>query len=326
LIGTKIKEESTPTPFTGQQQRGVALITVLFILALLTTLAVYLVADENLLLRRVENGRDVEQAYQMVHGSEQWGAGVLRRDLRDTKTDHLGESWSTLASQVSVEQGTLGTRIRDEQGLFNLNNLLSGKDTVWYPAFQRLLQVLELDPGLADSVVDWLDADQSITGVNGAEDSTYLAMDVPYRAANNRFADPSELAWVAGFDEEAIALLMPYLTALPESNSLININTCSLVLMRILAAQPLAESAAQALIDGRGDAGYTGTEVFLQQTELAGQAKVTEKMITVSSRYFTVTSNATSGRANLSVNSLLQRNGEGETAEIVLLQRARTSL
>jgi type II secretory pathway component PulK len=44
-------------------QQGVALLTVLFILVLLSTLAVYTAEDENIAIRRAENQRDMAQAY-----------------------------------------------------------------------------------------------------------------------------------------------------------------------------------------------------------------------------------------------------------------------
>lgn len=304
-----------------RRNRGVALVTVLFILALMATLAVYMIEDEYMALRRTGNMYEAEQARQMAMGSERWAVKVLERDRRETETDHLNESWNRLGSLVTVEEGTLTTVIEDQQGRFNLNNLQAGKDTVWYPAFVRLLQLLELEEGLANAVIDWIDADHDTSGSSGAEDNDYLAREPPYRSANRIFNETSELLWVAGFDQERLAKLAPFVTALPAGNVPINVNTCAVVLLRILGKDILSEAAAESLVAGRGEEGYQSVDDFLTMPELAAQGDVASKLVGLSSNYFTVSSQARYGRITLTLESLVHRTKESGKTRV--LQRRR---
>ncbi len=301
--------------------RGAALLTVLFILVLLSTLVVYMVEDEHLAIRRVSNQRDAEQGYQLVIGAEQWAARVLARDAGDSEVDHLNEPWNRLLPEVNVEQGSLSAQVVDLQGRFNLNNLAAGKDDVWYPAFRRLLQLLEIDEGLADAVVDWIDENQDVNGNDGAEDAEYLALDPPYRAANRLLTDVGELNWIKGFDEKAVAALRPYVTVLPATGLPININTAPAALLRILGKELLAETDAQAIIDGRGESGYPSIAEFLAVPALAGNGDVAQALVSVASGYFEVQSRAEFGRFATVGYSVLQRNRE--TRQVVVLQRRR---
>ncbi len=300
--------------------RGVALLTVLLILALLTTLAAYMTEDELLALRRLSNLYEAEQSYQMATGSEKWALVLLARDLETSETDHLNEDWGKLGVPVTVEQGTLATVIEDAQGRFNLNNL-SARDEVWYPAFRRLLRLLELDENLADAVVDWIDTDQDATGGNGAEDLTYLNEDPSYRAANQMFTETGELLWVAGFDIDTVARLAPYVTAIPQAGTPINVNTCTAVVMRILTEDILSEGAVEALIAGRGEDGFESSQAFLETPELEGQGGKIGQLIATASSYFLVNNRAQFGRITLNIQSLIQREREG--AQVRVLQRRR---
>ncbi|NOZ10617.1 MAG: type II secretion system minor pseudopilin GspK [Gammaproteobacteria bacterium] len=308
------------------RQRGVALITVLFILTLLVTLSAYLVGDEHLAMRRFGNIRDTQQAFQLLLSSEGWGRKILQRDLRESKTDHLLESWNKLGSPVKVEGAQLLTVAVDQQGRFNLNNLQDGKTSVWYGVFVRLLQVLELDASLADAVVDWIDADQTTTGVSGAEDNEYLDKTPAYRSANTLLSDQSELLRIEGFDRKTVKILAPHISTLPSRNVLININTCSLEVLRAVGKITLDEATAETLIEGRGQEGYGSVDIFLQQQGMAGHGDVAKKLVTVASNYFMVVSRASFGRANMTLKSLFIRGGEGGTAEVSLLQRLRATL
>lgn len=304
-----------------RRARGVALLSVLFILVLLSTLSVYIAEDEYLALRRITNQRDAEQGYQMVIGAEQWIAKLLERDAAESDTDHPFEAWNNPLPQVGVEQGTLAAQVQDQQGLFNLNNLQAGRDSVWYSAFQRLLRVLALDEGLADAVVDWVDADPDVGGGNGAEDPQYLLEEPPYRAANSAFVDVGELAWVRGVEPETLAALAPYVTALPARDVPINVNTCPLPLLRILTNELLDEASAQALADGRTETGYASVTDFLVQPALAGAGDTVQPLVSVSSSFFRVTSTAQFGRLRLKLETLLER-GAGSGA-VVVRQRRR---
>ncbi|MBX2869253.1 MAG: type II secretion system minor pseudopilin GspK [Acidiferrobacterales bacterium] len=119
-------------------QRGVALISILLLLTLLATLAIYAAEDQDLAIRRAANLGLAEQGYQVNLSGEQWVVKVLEKDQQDDfiKTaqqqpavDHAGEIWGNLGPPVEVgETGTLLLMlIEDLHSKLNLNNLLQGK-------------------------------------------------------------------------------------------------------------------------------------------------------------------------------------------------------
>ncbi|MEE9447078.1 MAG: type II secretion system minor pseudopilin GspK, partial [Arenicellales bacterium] len=232
-------------------QKGTAILTVLFILVLLSTLAVYTTEDENIAIRRLQNQRDVEQSRQVVLAGEQWVIKALERDLLNAPlgVDYLGDEWALLQTDVvAIEDGQMQVQAIDESGKFNLNNLLMGKKwmivdptsasgteieapTPWYGLFVRLLENTGIDVIYADAVLDWIDADDETTDPEGAEDGTYASADPPYLTANQPFVSVSELANVLGFGQAEMDALAPYVSALPVGDvsdpifTKININT-----------------------------------------------------------------------------------------------------
>ena len=296
------------------KSKGLALVIVLFILTIMTVSVAWLSEEVLLSLRRSENIRDSEQAWQMLVGSEAWALSILARD--GNGPDHPGESWKNLGQGVEIEQGSLSTVIDDLQGRLNINNLVDETQAnlpqgdlsrVWTQAFQRLLISLELDPALSDAVLDWLDPDQNVRGTSGAEDIDYLGLTPPYRAANRSFTDISELLWVKGFDESILLKLTPYIAALPGKGVRININTAPPGLLRILGRNLLSLEDAEMLSRDRpAEAGYT-VETFLQHDKMAGEQGVAAPLITDQSSYFVIRSSTEVGKARMKMNSVVER-------------------
>jgi len=296
-----------------------ALVIVLFILAIMTTTVAWLSEDILLHLRTTENTRNSSQALQILLGSEAWGLGVLIKDYQETQSDHPGESWNSLGQGVKIEQGSLQTVIEDMQGRLNLNNMIDESRVnplqaanqldprIWAWAFRRLLSSLELNPLLSDAVLDWLDPDQDVRSTSGAEDIDYLNETPPYRAANRAFSDISELQQVKGFDKKTVQKLAPFITALPASNIRININTASAGLLRILGKNILSIDDSQRLLSDRPMAdGYT-VEEFLQHDMMAGEQDIATPLITNQSSYFLIKSSTEIGRSRAKINSLVER-------------------
>lgn len=303
------------------RMQGMALVTVLFILTIMTVSVAWLSEEMLLSLRRTENTRDSEQSWQMLMGSEAWAVSVLARDSRETESDHPAESWSNLGSGVEIEHGTLTTSIEDMQGRFNLNNMVdestvilpqTGNDPdprIWTQAFRRLLLSLGLNPDLSNAVLDWLDPDQDVRGTSGAEDSDYLSMDPPYRAANRQFSDISELLQVKGFDIKTLQILAPYIVALPDTGVRININTAPAGIIRILGKNLLSEAESERLVSERPETGYT-IEEFLQHDMMSGEQDIASPLIDIKSSYFLIRSSTEFGRARMKITSLVERKGD----------------
>lgn len=309
-----------------QRARGVALLTVMFIMVLLTTLVVYLVEDEYLAIRRVANHQESEQGFHIAVYAEQWARKTLETDalddLEDNGADHLGEDWRTESPALPEDAtATLRTEVADLQGRFNLNNLAGGRDEVWYPAFRRLLTVLDLDPGLADAVVDWVDADINVGGHSGAEDAEYQLESPSYRAANRPMAALSELGWIRGMTPEAVRTLRPHVTALPATDVRINVNTATPAVLRILAPEILDEGRAASLAAGRGEDGYASVDDVLVRPELAGRWQTADAMIAVRSEYFEVHSRVDYGRFATVLYSVIERPEETRRASVIQRRR-----
>jgi general secretion pathway protein K len=203
----------------------VALITILLVVALLTAIVSRLSLSSEVWLRQVGNGNSLAQAGQAARAAQSWIGLILEQDNNDY--DGHTDIWAQPLPPIPVGWGELSGWVEDVQARFNLNNLVDDEGQVDSGAlvqFQRLLQVLELDTGLAAAVVDWIDADGSPSGISGAEDIYYLALAAPYAAANRPLADAAELRMVRGIDQQAWDKLRPHVTALPRGTT-INVNT-----------------------------------------------------------------------------------------------------
>ncbi len=331
---------------TPSTQRGVALLTVLFILVLLSTLAVYTAEDENIAIRRAENQRDMAQAHQVALAGELWVAKALERDLLNAPSgvDYLGDEWALLDSRVvKVEDGQMAVQANDESGKFNLNNLLIGKmvdkpgtgsatstpervESVWYRLFARLLTNLGLEEELADAVVDWVDKDDERTAPDGAEDNIYQSSSPPYLAANQPFYSISELVRVEGFDEDILAILRPNITALPVDHkngiyTRININTAPAVVLQSLDTSPVDKLLIENWLLSRPTLPYDQANSLHNDWQMGIDSGEFGEIAGVSSQYFSAQSCARFGRVDVSLQSLLFRNMHSDEVTVISRQR-----
>lgn len=303
------------------RERGVALITALLVVALATTAAVAMIDRQQLDIRRTGNGLQFDQAYLYVNGMEQWAERVLRRDARDNDYDHTGEEWATQLPPIPVDGGQLAGYVEERQGRFNLNSLLRGgePDPAAVGRFRRLLAALELEPDLANALLDWLDEDVEARFPGGAEDGIYLTKEPPYRSANSPMVSVSELRLLEGLDKEGYEKLAPHVAALPVGSPL-NVNTATPQVLMSLS-DDIDSALADLLIEGRGDEGYETLEDFLAQPELA-KLELPVEELGVSSRYFVVTSLVQFGRVNVNYQTMIER-GDDNTTRVIRRAQGR---
>ena len=296
-----------------QRQRGVVLVTVILIIAMVTVAAVALAARQQVDIRRSANVLNRDQAYAFALGAESWARLILTRDLAKGAADDLEEDWATLLPPIGVEGGTLSATLEDLQGRFNVNNLAQqgNAGTLALQQFQRLLGALELDEGLAYAVRDWLDDDGELYIPGGAEDSDYLTLTPPYRTANAMMRSTSELLAVRGMSAAAYQKLAPHISALPEATP-VNVNTATpLVLSAMIKDLPLG--AAEAVVEARSQKAFANLEAFLQDKTMAG-IKIGEdevQALAVSSHYFLLHGQADFGRGHIRLYSMLSRQQPG---------------
>lgn len=290
------------------RQQGIALITAVLIVAIVATVAAHLSLGQQVWVRQAQNLNDRAQADTVSKAAFQWAMVILDEDAKKTQgTDNLTEDWAKPLPPLPVESGAIQGQIIDAQGLFNLNNLLrnnaaSGPDI---GVFQRLLRNLGLDPNLSGAVVDWLDSD-SLTGAGGAEDSEYLTLQPPYRAANQLIQSVEELRLIRGFDAAAVEKLRPYVVALPKATA-ININTVPApVLSALFPNLPL--SVAQQLVTARDKTPYKDLGQLSAQ---AGQGTAQGITVGMTSDYFMVVVETQFGRLARRSQALVSRAAAG---------------
>jgi general secretion pathway protein K len=288
-----------------KNQSGVALIMVLLIIALATSLAVFITTRQSLWQQQIESQANRTQARLVGVAAIDWARAVLADDARTTATDNDMEIWAQRLPAMQVENGEVIGAIEDQQGLFNLNNLVRNGVTsnADVAQFQKLLALLGLPAELADTLADWMDAD-SETRPGGAEDNYYLSLPQPYRAANQTLMSVDELSLVKGYNSSVIAQLRPFVTALPQPGP-INVNFAPPeVLAAVVGNLSLAD--ARTLAQQRGGHPFKDVADFRQRLPQSA-ASVSDNDVTTSSQYFLVSGRASIGGAQVAVQALLQR-------------------
>ncbi|MDA7085867.1 type II secretion system minor pseudopilin GspK [Pseudomonas sp. SA3-5] len=294
-------------------QRGVALITVMLVVAVVTVVCAGIIARQQLSIRSSANQLHVRQAWQYALGGETLAKALLRRDLQQgdprAPVDHLDEAWAQpLAPFALDEGGELRVQISDPTGRFNLNSLVDqgAPNDAAVAQFGRLLGGLQIDAPYAERLLDWLDADQEPSGGYGAEDNQYLLAAPAYRAANRVLVDVSELRLLLEMTEVDYRRLLPWVSALP-ADAPLNVNTASArVLASLVEGLPL--STAEGLVARRAGQGYADLPSFLAQ--LPG-LPVSSQRLAVGSQYFQVISEVSVADRRQVLRSTLQRASDG---------------
>ena len=252
-------------------QRGVALITVLLVVAIVTVICAGMIARQQLSIRGTGNQLQARQAWHYALGGEALAQTLLRRDLQQSgegtgqpAVDHLLEPWALPQPAYDLDegQGQVQVRIEDLAGRFNLNSLVQEQqpNAAALAQFRRLLQRLQITEPYAERLVDWIDSDQQPSGEFGAEDNAYLLLEPPYRTAGRRLEDLSELRLLLGMRDEDFQRLAPYVSALPADTPL-NINTASAMVLSSLA-DSLSPSAAESLVIGLSNSRPSRTDMI----------------------------------------------------------------
>lgn len=292
-----------------RRQSGIALITVLLILALGSAIVVSLSADRQADIRRTEHLARSARFWQQVHNLESWAVQALERDRAASEIDAENDIRAMTLAKTAIAGGFMQARIIDLQGRFNVNNLVTGAgepNAAEIARFRLLLALLKINPALADAIVDWLDADADRLSRDGAEDEAYGRRQPPYRSANRPLADIAELSRVQGVDAAVLRRLAPYVYS-ADGYAPLNVNTAAPLLLRTLS-EKLSERDAERLISTRRKAPFEKTEAFLKQDEVA-DLSILKAGIGVASEHFLLIGAVTIGGRQFGFSSRLFRNG-----------------
>ena len=296
-----------------RRQRGVAAVTALLIVAVAASAASLMLAQQSAMLDQTMLVASRAQADMYAQAGFDWARGVLLADGKGSTTDNLAEGWAQPIVGLPIERALVAGDIADEQGRFNLNNVINGtaRSESDIKLLRNLLALVDLSPDLADAVVDWVDGDDDLTSTSGAESSYYLGLPRPYRAANAPFAQVDELYRVRGFDAAAVARLRPYVTALPERTA-INVNTAPEIV--IAAAFGAPREKVTALLAGRIKTPFADKVAFTTAAGSAGLAAQTD--FDVKSAWFSVRIQVSQDEVQLASEGLIRRDAAKGLAAI----------
>ena len=310
----------------SKKMQGVALITVMLIVALAAIITTQMTARMQLQMQRTTNINYNQQAYWYALGAEALAKRILITSFEDEDdVTHLAQTWAQGEMTYPVDYGEITGEISDMNACFNLNSLKGSYDkiagqerTIPQKVFEDLLLALNIEgvgefeaEYLTDALIDWLDSDSSISSAGGAEDNDYASKEFPYFAANNYLVNVSELRIVEHFTPEIIHVLKDYVCVLPDSDlHAININTIDIEQPELLKALlDISLSDATQLLSVRSLDGYEEIEEFFELPEYTqltiSDADARKEQLVVDSEYFKLKTQASFNESYFSLISLL---------------------
>ena len=322
---------------TYQKQKGIALIMVLLVVALVSIIATGIASKQNISTKRTYNLLNYEQAYMQLLGAEDWAKTILiadadpKNDDNDNKAteDSLNDIWNrgldgTVGGEIKlpIENGVLTGKIDDLQSRFNINNVFNSENQT--PNEKQLLLVKNLFKAIntrekdanfpiqTDGIVDWMDSNLDALPYGG-EDGEYLSKPIPYVAANRPMVSASELIKTVGFNFAQYEMIASSLTALPELTP-ININTADEMQFRMLI-ENISDTDIKTILEARGDNGFSNVSDFTDLKEVPDNLEPV--LMALRSNYFLLRTRAVVGSSQAEMYSILHRVSESNSPTVV---------
>ncbi len=272
-----------------RNDRGVALIIVLLVTALLVALIFEFAYATRISLRAAVNFRDNERAYYLARSGINV-AGLLLSDLlkKGKLQDYLKQDMQDVSSIMEISDAQLRVKWDDESAKINVSNLTKG--STGYNRISILFEIVGINRDRLDQISDWM--------INERR-SLYLVTEL------HKFLN----------DEEFVKIQNFVTTTQANTFNQIDINTASL---EVLQSIGIPSGLAEMIIQRRSNTFFkTPQEVadFLgpQNAGAAGQ-------LTTTSDVFKVDSFATAGGFTKQLEAVIVRRSDGTGADIKFLQ------
>jgi len=239
---------------SGGRQGGLALVTILLVMALLTALVAGMLRSHQWAIGGV--GRQIEASgmLQLALAGERQAVSDLRRQAAElSQVVHAGQSWARPRT-LMLEQGLVRVSLEDLAGRFNLAGLVASgtAGTLSQARWERLCRSLKIEP-------------PSLAPLAG-----------------KALLDPVQLLTLPGVSDAVLARLKPWMVVLPLEAGL-NVNTAPAPVLGALEA--VSPSTAQRLVENRPEEGFPSVQRFLAQPALDGLGTRSDGLA-VTSRWF----------------------------------------
>ena len=311
----------------GRGDRGIALVTVLLVVALLIAVVVEFnriaLADIQVSNNFVDEKKILYTTISGAHAISE----LLRLDEKYTRSDNLLEDWTRggtyfESASALLDEGKVSGSITDEDGKICVNRLVESDgqmNALQFALWRRLLEqprfrVNEQEAmTIIHSIKDWLDRDDQVSDIYGAENASYLSLG--YECKNGPMDTLEELLFVNGMtrelfygDENRLGLrscLSVY------GGGAVNINTAPIPVLLALSPR-MNESIAQELDDYRRE---PTNRSDLQSREWYQRMwpydeLIPKDLLTVKSSYFTLRILGTLRESRKHVRTVIHRTQE----------------
>ncbi|MGB5735181.1 MAG: type II secretion system protein GspK [Thiohalocapsa sp.] len=239
------------------RQTGIALVLVLWIISLLTVMALGLTTTQRTESALTQNQLDGARFRATAEAAI--NLTVLNLLSTPLDTESAGNVWvpDGMPRTLIFDRAKLSITLYNEGSRLDLNTATS----------EQLATLIELAQGeagldqgqydaLADAIVDWRDADD-LTQLNGAEDGDYEAAGLPYGARDEPLQSVDELQQVLGMTRALYQRLAPHVSVDNDSGGVDEQFASAPVLA---ALQGLSLEEAQRFVDERNAPVLPGAE------------------------------------------------------------------
>jgi general secretion pathway protein K len=302
----------------AQKQRGMAIISALLIAAVVAVIAAGMLTRQSVFTRSLEAEQSrVQGAATLLAGLE-----LSRQLLRDTRQQdaltRLDQPWAQPVKShlLNSPGGGFEGRIEDQQGKFNLRNLLSNErvDGGQLRSFERLCEMIGIDAALSQRISQRviasyprMPAGQSMaqTGFDGVRATSPSARRRPLPATQPMLRSLDDLRGLEGMNEQLLGRLNQYVSLIP-AKTWVNGNTASAeVLVAVVPGLSLAQARA---VVGERDRGqwFINRGDFVNRLHLP-HLTVDGLNVGISSDWFLLRGHARRDQRRVSLDALLHR-------------------
>jgi general secretion pathway protein K len=290
----------------NNKHRGGALLTALFIMTLVSIVAVAMSAKVQMDIYRTRLMITHDKLYYASQAITFWAMNELSSTKQSfTKADDKGMLSSYPKGLATIYPSvTLSGALYDLQARCNLNNLANKKTLLGFVNFvEGIAPQIPMSEkvNLTFAINDWVSEYQYSTA-SQAFLSYYLKQKPPYHPSHQLMSSFSELRLIKDVSPSTYKALEPYSTALPELTP-VNINTAPKPVL-LAISEFLDEKKAKELIKARGKNGFKNT---VQANQLMERLKIPAELVTLESTYFLSVAHASSEQVHFTVYTLLKR-------------------